>query len=126
MSTHGTIVVAGALSLRPARGGHTWVYLQYLLGFRRLGWEGLFIDRLDEGQWADVDGARCEPENSTNIQYVDSVMRSFGLGERFAVLCGGSAATIGISRKDLLETVRQAPFVLNVMGYLNDEELLAA
>jgi hypothetical protein len=33
-----TIVIAGSLAQRPRQGGHTWVFLQYLLGFRRLGW----------------------------------------------------------------------------------------
>ena len=42
-----SIVFAGSLAQKPGRGGHTWVFLQYLLGFRKLGWDVLFIDRLD-------------------------------------------------------------------------------
>ena len=43
----GRIAVAGSLAQKPHRGGHTWVLLQWLLGLRRLGWEVLFLDRLD-------------------------------------------------------------------------------
>jgi hypothetical protein len=43
----GTIIVAGSLAQRPRIGGHTWVFLQYLLGFQRLGWDVLFLDRIE-------------------------------------------------------------------------------
>ena len=32
-----SIVIAGSVAQKPGRGGHTWVFLQYLLGFRKLG-----------------------------------------------------------------------------------------
>jgi hypothetical protein len=44
-----TIVVAGSLAQRRGRGGHAWVFLQYLLGFRRLGWDVLFLDEIQSG-----------------------------------------------------------------------------
>ena len=34
-----TIVIAGSLAQRPKIGVHTWVFLQYLLGFKRPGWD---------------------------------------------------------------------------------------
>ena len=51
------IVIAGSLAQRPHHGGHTWVFLQYLLGFRRLGWDVLFVDRLEPGMCVDAAGA---------------------------------------------------------------------
>ena len=30
------MVLAGSLAQKPRHGGHTWVFLQYLLGFKRL------------------------------------------------------------------------------------------
>jgi len=35
VSTKGRIVIAGSVAQRPGCGGHTWVFLQYLLGDRR-------------------------------------------------------------------------------------------
>ncbi|HEV3401662.1 MAG TPA: hypothetical protein VG078_07550, partial [Acidimicrobiales bacterium] len=49
MSRGGTLVVAGSLAQKPRHGGHAWVFLQYLLGFRRLGWDVLFVDQLAAG-----------------------------------------------------------------------------
>ena len=51
-----TMIVAGSLAQRPYHGGHTWVFLQYLLGFRRLGWDVLFVDRLEPEMCVDADG----------------------------------------------------------------------
>ena len=51
-----TIAVARSLAQRPGRGGHAWVFLQYLLGLRRLGWEVLFLDRISPE--ADVEYVR--------------------------------------------------------------------
>jgi hypothetical protein len=104
---HGVIAVAGALAQRPGRGGHAWVFLQYLLGLRRLGWDVVFIDRVDPGMSADP-------------AYVDRVMRDFGLADDYAVL-GAS----GIGRQDLVRRLKGAEVLLNFMGYLQDEELLA-
>src|ERR671917_362014 len=57
-----TIVVAGSVAQRPGKGGHAWVFLQYLLGFRRLGYEVLFLDRLDPEMCRDSQGRPCVAE----------------------------------------------------------------
>ena len=36
----GRIVIGGCIAQKPYQAGHTWQYLQYLLGFRRLGYDG--------------------------------------------------------------------------------------
>jgi hypothetical protein len=54
------IAVGGAVAQKAGRGGHTWVFLQYLLGFQRLGYDVLFVDR-------------------ERNAYVDRVMRDFGI-----------------------------------------------
>ena len=38
-----SIVVGGSLAQRPGNGGHTWVLLQYLLGFEKLGYDVVII-----------------------------------------------------------------------------------
>ena len=43
-----TVVVAGALARRPHQAKHTWQFLQYLLGFKKLGFDVLFLDRLEK------------------------------------------------------------------------------
>ncbi len=121
-----TIVVAGALAQRPWYGGHTWVFLQYLLGFRRLGWEVLFVDRLEPGMCVAADGTPAPFRSSQNLRYLAEVMDRFGLADRWSLLYDGGREIAGLERSQVLEEVRGSALLLNVMGYLEDEELLAA
>ena len=86
MGMAGTIVIAGALAQKAGQGGLSWVYLQYLLGFRRLGFDVLFVDWLRRDMCTNAAGDPCEPEGSVNAAYVRTVMDGFGLGNAFVVL----------------------------------------
>ena len=122
----GLIVIGGALAAKPGVGGHTWVFLQYLLGFRRLGWDVLFLDSLDPASSLDAGGNQVPLAASVNAAYTASVMRDFGLSDSFALLDTSTGATVGVPRRRLLDALRSSAMLLNVMGYVNDEEVLAA
>jgi len=122
----GTIVVAGSVAQRPGHGGHTWVFLQYLLGFRRLGWDVLLLDRLEPEMCRDAGGRPCAVRDSVNFRYLAAVMERFGLADSFAVACDGGAEYLGLQQRQVLERVRRCPFLLNVMGFLNDDVAAAA
>jgi hypothetical protein len=121
-----SIAFAGSLAQKPGRGGHTWVFLQYLLGFKRLGWDVLFIDSLEPEMCVDEAGARVPVLDSWNVRYLKNVMCRFGLGDSFALLVDGGTRTVGMRRSALLERLRASSALINVMGYLQDEEVLAA
>jgi hypothetical protein len=123
MMSH-SIVIAGALAQKPRIAGHTWVLLQYLLGFRRLGWRTLFIDYLEPSLCVDERGWKCALEDSDNLRYVLDVDRIFGLEEDYVLTGPGGESLIGIPRSRLLERVGQSAALLNIMGYLRDEEIL--
>jgi hypothetical protein len=122
----GRVVVAGALAQKPRAGGHTWVFLQYLLGLRALGWDVLFLDQLPPEQSVDASGQPCPVEDSVNLAYFLSVMRGFGLDGAFALICGAGERFVGLSRPDVLTWTRQSALLLNVMGFLSDAEILGA
>jgi hypothetical protein len=110
-----TIVVGGSVAQKPRQAGHTWQFLQYLLGFRRLGYDVLLVDRLTPAMGA-PDGAA----------YVAETMARFGLDDAFVVLGEHAESLAGISRAEALERTRRSLLLLNVMGFVDDEELLAA
>ena len=120
-----SIVLAGSLAQKPHQAGHTWVFLQYLLGFQRLGWDVLFLDRMEPEMCVDAAGARCQAERSTGLVYLNDVMREFGLETKFAVACDAGQRFIGLSRDEVLHRVEDADALINVMGFFNDEEILA-
>ncbi len=114
----GRVAVGGSLAQRPGYGGHAWALLNYLLGFRQLGHEVLFLDRLDPGM------AASGPEHDRCVEWFVSVLEGAGLSGSYCLLVGEE--TVGLSRRRALEQLRDSLLLLNVMGFVNDEELLAA
>jgi len=139
----GLILYSGALAQQPGQGGLTWLHLQFILGLRRLGWDVLFIDRLEPGMCIDEHGRPAGMEDSENVRYFLRVMRAFDIaptappsrligavGDRetghssFSLICPAGQAICGATRGELLDRAQEATLLLNVMGYLNDSEIL--
>ena len=116
------ILIAGSIAQKPWHGGHTWVFLQYALGFRKLGWDVLFLDRLDPEMCVNDVGERCPVEESANLRYLQRVMEGFGLRTAYSLSCRDR--TFGLSREEVLRRAGQSAMLLNIMGFLRDPEIL--
>jgi hypothetical protein len=110
------ITIAGAVAQKAGAAGHTWQFLQYLLGFKRLGYDVLLVDRL-----ADCD----EATTARAVAYVKAVMEEHGLGDAWSVDVGDGTHA-GVSRARALSHVAGSDLLINVMGFATDDELLAA
>lgn len=119
-----TIIIAGSVAQKPRRGGHTWVFLQYVLGFKKLGWDVVFVDHLQPQMCVDRAGQCCAPEKSVNLQYFVRAMQEFNLEGSYALLNDTGERLAGLSRAELLERTATAALLLNVMGFLRDEQIL--
>jgi hypothetical protein len=124
--SEGTIILGGSVAQRPGRGGHTWVFLQYLLGFRDLGWDVVLVDRLEPEMCLDAAGNPRQVERSENLRYFREVMERFDLADSFALLCDGGTRCLGLSRDELRRRTADAAFLLNVNGFVEDEQVLEA
>jgi len=102
------------------------VFLQLLLGFKRLGWRVLFLDRLEPEMCVDASGASSSFELSMNVRYLADVMARYGLSDAYAVAGDNYQRYIGLTRSEVLERVRAADFFLNVMGFFADPDIIAA
>ena len=109
------IAIGGAVAQKPGSAGHAWQFLQYMLGFQRLGYEVLLIDELD------ADPAR----QGAGVAWLREVLGAVGLEERFSLNLGDGRHA-GVDRAGALAFVTEADLLLNVMGFLADEEILAA
>jgi len=109
--SQGAVTVSGAIAQKPAVSGHAWMLLQYLLGLRKLGFDVLFVDQL----------TNASPKE---IAWLESVMSQTGLDQSWSLLFEGGS--IGLPRGRVIERVRSSLFLLNVMGFLKDEEILTA
>ena len=139
----GSILYSGSLAQVPKQGGLTWLHLQFLLGLRRLGWDVLFLDRLEPEMCVDAAGQPATVEESENLRYFLKVMNEYGLSEsrlgiparqvtgrnahptsNFSLNYNRGEKVFGVPREQVLERAAEADLLLNVMGYLNDEEIL--
>jgi len=110
---NGRIVIGGAIAQKPGCAGHAWQFLQYLLGFKRLGYEVLFLDRL-----------MSDSNTERGVRWLESVMARAGLKHQWSLDLGGRTA--GLRRQAALRFVAEADVMINVMGFITDPELLAA
>jgi hypothetical protein len=108
----GSVVLAAALAQRPRAGGHAWFVLQYLLGFRELGWEVTLVDRLEPGM------------SRAGVGQLAATMERFGLEHDWSLLLP-DGGTVGLRREEVGRRLGSSDLLLDVMGYLDDEELLA-
>ncbi len=120
-----SIVLAGSLAQRTGHGGHAWVFLQYLLGFRRLGWDVLFLDELQPETCVDEQGNPCSLTQSWNLRCFVDLMQRFGLGAAYSLSFARGEQVIGMPRAQVIERVKGSAALLNVMGYLSDSVILA-
>ena len=120
------IVVGGSVAQRAGQGGHTWLFVQYVLGLKRLGWDVLLLDRLEPDMCRDAAGAPCAFEQSANLAYWQTVIDRFGLRGCASLSYNGGEHVIGVPRRQALDHVRSSACVLNVMGFIDDAAVLEA
>jgi hypothetical protein len=100
------------------------MFLQYLLGFERLGWEVVFLDRLDPEAWVGQDGEPCAPQRSVQWRWLCKLLSGARFGGKWAVLESGTERVVGLDRREVRDILRRATLLIDVNGYLQDEELL--
>jgi hypothetical protein len=113
------IVLCGSLAQKPELAGHAWFFLNWLLGLGQLDCDVLFID------WLSREMCDGDVPESENARYLDRLMRRYGFGESYSLLDRASGeAVAGASRADVLRRTGESALLINVMGYLDDEEIL--
>jgi hypothetical protein len=118
-----SLAVAGSIAQRPRRGGHAWVFLNYLLGLKRLGHEVIFVDRLDAGMLGDPPSTESVAR-SPQARWLHQVMAGAGLAGEYVLLVPDDEDPT--PRAGLLDRLRQTDLLIDVNGFLGDAELLAA
>jgi hypothetical protein len=117
--------VAASIAQRAGYGGHAWAFLQYVVGFRQLGYEPILIDRLSADMATDTEGCPSEEAKRVAIDWLAEVADFAGLGDSWSLLLD-DGETIGLGREELRRAIGDAPCLINVMGFLEDPELLGA
>lgn len=121
-----TVVVLGTMGELPF-GGHVWVFLDWLLGFSRLGHDVWYVE--DDLAWPyDPDRNTVTEDCSYALRQIDAWTRGVGLADRWAYrLAGRDEACWGLSPQRLNELYGGCDLLLNLGGgtVLREEHLLA-
>ncbi len=121
------VMVAGAIAAHPlGGGGNTWAFLQYVLGFRRLGCDTYYVEHVDAAHCIDDDWQRVPFALSANARYFRSVMERFGCLDHAALLEQDDGGHIGIDRRTVAALARDADLFVNLSGRFHLTDILHA
>ena len=82
-------------------GGNTWAFLQWVLGFRRLGFEVYYVEEFPAKQHLNDQLKPVPLVESVTGRYMQTVIERFDLGDHAALLEAGTSAHVGLSRDDI-------------------------
>ncbi|MGH2502807.1 MAG: hypothetical protein ACRDID_09865, partial [Ktedonobacterales bacterium] len=87
--------------------GVIWQTIHYLLGFKLLGYDVYYVEAHSRAPHMFHDSA------ATTSEFMDGVMRRFGLGAHWAYHALGDGACYGMSVERLQRVCREAELVIN-------------
>jgi hypothetical protein len=112
------IIVTGLIAQYPL-GGMTWHYLQYLLGFKRLGHDVYYLE--DTGQWPyNPHEGGVSKGHEFNVRYLSELMVRFGLADKWAYCFPWGPQWFGLSETKREEIKKSADLLINVSGTLQN------
>ena len=121
-----TILYSGAVAQTVRQPGLSWFHLQFLVGFRRLGYEVILVDHLDAADCTDTAGRPTDFPASIQRAGFLELLRRFDLESCVSLTVDQGATVLGIPRPALIERARGAECLINVMGVCRDQAILDA
>jgi hypothetical protein len=121
------VVVAGAIAHSPINaGGVAWAFLQYVLGFRQLGCEVLYVEHLDDKDCIDAQWRPAAFAESANAAVFGALVGRYGLRDNAALLQREGEAAIGLTHRAVREWADGADLLVNLSGRFHLREILRA
>lgn len=118
-----TIIVSGAIANRYPYGGATWGRLEWVLGFKALGFNVYFVEQIAPDTCVDKAGQPTSFAKSENRAFFDQTMQQFDLVGNAALIYNNGAHFHGLKQSDLLKIASAADLLVNISGHLTFEPL---
>lgn len=107
-----TIIVSGALANKMHNGGEAWVRLNWLLGFRELGFDVWFVEQIAH-----------ESSTDATRTYFEKVIGDFGFAGRASLITDNGEGLCGPTMQELCDVADTAELLVNISGHLRVEPL---
>src|SRR5882724_9806750 len=102
------VMIAGAIAHHPLGGaGNAWAFLQYVLGFRRLGLDTYYVEHITADKCIDAEWQPAPFAASANGRFFRGVMERYGLVEHAALLEWDGGGHVGLTHAEVEELARQ-------------------
>ena len=119
-----TVLVSGAVANKHLHGGSIWVRMSWAEGLRKMGFDVVFVEQIDEGACVDEQGRPAPFETSANAATFDAVMEEFGFAGSAALVCPQGERVRGMPRSELLARACDAELLVNISGHLRWRPLI--
>lgn len=121
------IMIAGALASHPIGGaGNAWAFLQYVLGFRQLGFDVYYVEHLDAARCIDDDWKPAGFRESANARTFAAIMARFGLTDHAGLIESDGPGSVGLSRREIELLARDTALLVNGSGRFHLQTVLGA
>lgn len=121
------VLITGAMAQHPLGGaGYAWSFLQYVLGFRQLGFDTYYAEELKREACIDDNWQPVDFEQSANVRFIRALIERFDLGDRAAVLEASGARHVGLSREALELLAPDIDLLVNISGRFHARSILQA
>jgi hypothetical protein len=126
------IMIGGAIAQHPlGGGGNAWAFLQYVLGFRALGFDTYYVEHIDTQRCIDDDWQAVPFERSANVRFFRAVVERFALSGHAALLerdgpAGSSAHSEGLTHAAVQDLASDTDLFINMSGRFHLRPILGS
>ncbi len=119
------LVVTGAIAAHPiGGGGNTWAFLQYVLGFRELGFEVAYFEEIAPDRCTDEAWRPADFRSSYNARYLALVAERFGFGDRCFLYCQDGQSA-GMGEREAIRFASESALLVLLSGRFHHSEILS-
>lgn len=114
------IIGVGLAGYTRAAAGNSWVFLQYALGFRDLGWDVWLVESLPADRGTDASEKPCPHHESEAFRYLEKFLSEFDLQNQASLWIGADCP----NEKAFQSFARDASIFLNLSGHFKRHDLI--
>ena len=120
-------MISGAIGSHPiSSAGNSWAFLQYVLGFRKLGFETYYVEQLNPEDTVDNAWNTADFMLSANVRYFHEIVERFELAGQAALLQRNGPGYVGLSHADVERLAPDIDLLINGSGRLHAQSVLGA
>jgi hypothetical protein len=121
------VMISGAIASHPLYGaGNSWAFLQYILGFRNLGFETYYVEQLNADECVDDEWNPTDFMLSANARYFRTLMDRFDLTGYAALLERDGPGYVGLSHLEVEKIAPNIDLLINGSGRFHFRSVLSA